>query len=107
MGTTERSPISTDRRYAGLELSESREPGKILFTSVRKFKGLEANAILITDISLKDLIDLTHRRLLYVGASCARDLLMLAVKNDVQGMSAAKAKREIEKMLCVRVIASA
>lgn len=41
--------IDAKRKYAGFELSEKREPGKVHFTTIRKFKGLEAEAILVVD----------------------------------------------------------
>lgn len=43
--TLDNSFIDAKRKYAGFELSEKREPGKVHFTTIRKFKGLEAEAV--------------------------------------------------------------
>lgn len=44
---------------------------QLLFTSTRKFKGLEAKAVLLIDAETSRLDDPLIRRLLYVGASFA------------------------------------
>ena len=59
------------------------EEGKILFTTIRKFKGLEADAILIVDASLSALISQEQKKLLYVGCSRAKSLLNIAMREDV------------------------
>lgn len=40
--TTEASWLATNSKYSGIGIAERKEPGKILFTTIRKFKGLEA-----------------------------------------------------------------
>lgn len=59
--TLDNSFIDAKRKYAGFELSEKREPGKVHFTTIRKFKGLEAEAILVVDASMIVPIQLTCR----------------------------------------------
>jgi hypothetical protein len=78
------SRISYDKVYGGTSLSTRREPGKILFTTIRKFKGLEAEAILIVDVSMSSLMAAENRRLLYVGSSRAKNLLNLAMFEDIE-----------------------
>lgn len=83
--TIENSWISPEKEYAGQLLSTSKEPGKILFTTIRKFKGLEAEAILIVDASMSALMNEENRRLLYVGSSRAKNVLNIAMIEDIDG----------------------
>ena len=82
--TIEKSWLNVDKSYGGQCLSLSREPGKILFTTIRKFKGLEADAILIVDVSTYSLAKPETKRLLYVGTSRAKNLLNIAMVDDVE-----------------------
>jgi superfamily I DNA and RNA helicase len=82
--TTENSWLKIGKKYGGFQLSSSREPGKIFFTTIRKFKGLEADTILIVDASMSSLMFLENRRLLYVGTSRAKNLLNIAMLEDVE-----------------------
>lgn len=82
--TVEKSWVEKGKEYAGLKLSLVKEPGKVLFTTIRKFKGLEAEAILIIDVSMAALMIPENRRLLYVGASRAKNLLNIAMQEDVE-----------------------
>lgn len=67
---------------AGLPVSLLPEKGKIWFTSVRKFKGMEADAVLLTDIEVSRLNEPLMRRLVYVGASRANVYLEAAFWED-------------------------
>ena len=60
------------------------EDGKILFTSVRKFKGLEATAVLLIDVNLSELPDDLMQRLIYVGSSRATMYLKIAFCEDIE-----------------------
>lgn len=82
--TTEASWLATNSKYSGIGIAERKEPGKILFTTIRKFKGLEAKAVLIVDASLSALLKAEFRRLLYVGCSRAKNLLSIAMLDDVE-----------------------
>lgn len=82
--TIERSWIDPGKKYAGQELSCEGEVGKILFTTIRKFKGLEAEAILIVDAQMSALANPENRRLLYTGASRAKNLLNIAMLEDIE-----------------------
>lgn len=81
--TVEKSWIDPEKEYAGEKMSLTREAGKILFTTIRKFKGLEADAILIVDVSMAALMYPENRRLLYVGTSRAKSLLNIAMLEDI------------------------
>ena len=80
----EKSSISPNKKYGNQYISTTRESGKILFTTIRKFKGLEAEAVIIVDVSISSLILEESRRLLYVGASRAKYILNIAMVEDVK-----------------------
>lgn len=82
--STRNSWLNTSCQYGGVSLSLEKEPGKVLFTTIRKFKGLEAEAVLIVDASLSSLAKPENRRLLYVGSSRAKNLLGIAMLEDVE-----------------------
>lgn len=82
--TIESSWIDPGKKYAGQELSCEGESGKILFTTIRKFKGLEAEAILIVDVQMSALTNPENRRLLYTGSSRAKNLLNIAMLEDIK-----------------------
>lgn len=82
--TAEASWLASNSKYSGIEISSEKEPGKILFTTIRKFKGLESMAVLIVDASLSALLKAETRRLLYVGCSRAKNLLSIAMLDDVE-----------------------
>ena len=56
-------------------LSLQSNKNSILFTSVCKFKGLEAKVILLIDILVNRLSNELHKRLVYVGTSRANTYL--------------------------------
>ncbi len=81
--TVEKSWLDVTKEYGGRRLSLTMEPDKVLFTTIRKFKGLEAEAILIIDVPMSSLAAQENRRLLYVGSSRAKNLLNIAMLEDV------------------------
>lgn len=81
--TEEKSWINKDESICGYEISNNIEPNKILFTTIRKFKGLEAKAIIIVDISMRTMMDPEMKKLIYVGSSRAKYLLTLAINEDL------------------------
>lgn len=82
--TIEKSWLDVGKVYDGQQLSLTKEPGKVLFTTIRKFKGLEAEAVLIVDVFMSSLAMPENRRLLYVGSSRAKNLLNIAMYEDVE-----------------------
>jgi len=48
-----------------------------LFTTARKFKGLESDFILLVDVDAETFRDEEQKRLFYVGASRARNRLFI------------------------------
>lgn len=65
------------------KLSAVPEPGKVWFTTARRFKGLEAEAIICIDIDGENFTSDDEKNALYVGASRAQTFLdLIAVVPD-------------------------
>ena len=67
----------------GVSISTKPNKNSILFTSVRKFKGLEAKAVLLIDVLVDRLTNELHKRLVYVGSSRANTYLQLAFYDNI------------------------
>ena len=80
--TVENSIISDVKRLGCYDLTEERQKGKVLFTSSRKFKGLESDAIILIDIDETTFENDENKRLFYVGSSRAKLNLDLVVNGD-------------------------
>lgn len=80
--TEKKSLLSDVKTINGITVCNDRIKDAMLFTTVRKFKGLEAKAVMIMDVSIKSLTDSEKQRLAYVGCSRARHLLKIAIMND-------------------------
>ena len=86
----------------------------ILFTSARKYKGLESKAIIIVDFDERTFLNEEARRVLYVGASRAKHSLNILGIMDAQQLSEAaailkgqktkNAKLTISSQLKVRIV---
>lgn len=81
----EKTWLNTDNIFEGYKISLTPAKDSVLFTTIRKFKGLEAKAVLIIDISVRGLINSEDKRLIYVGSSRAKYFLELAFLEDVEG----------------------
>lgn len=80
--TVETSIIYGLTKLGSYDLTEERQKGKVLFTSSRKFKGLESDAVILIDIDEKTFMNDDNKRLFYVGASRAKLNLDLIVNGD-------------------------
>lgn len=80
----ENSILQNIKRVGGIPISTTPKKNHILFTSVRKFKGLEAKAVLLIDIYVDKLNDELHKRLVYVGCSRASTYLQMAFYDNVE-----------------------
>lgn len=78
------SMLQNNMHIGSIPISTAPKKGHILFTSVRKFKGLEAKAILLIDIYVDKLDDELHKRLIYVGCSRASTYLQMAFYDNVE-----------------------
>lgn len=72
-----RSIYSDRTKIGNYSISSQKESGKILFTTARKFKGLESDFILLVDVDTETFRDEEQKRLFYVGASRARNRLFI------------------------------
>ena len=70
-------------KLCGFPVSETQEKGKVRFTSVRKFKGLEAKAVLLIDAQKSKIDDALQQRIMYVGCSRANTYLLMAIMDDI------------------------
>ena len=80
--TEKKSWLSGVTSINKIMISNEKTEGNILFTSVRKFKGLEAKAVMIVDMSVSSLTDPEKQRLAYVGCSRAKHLLKVAILDN-------------------------
>ncbi len=80
---TESSSILSGVDKVGNHQIRTERDGKgALFTSARKFKGLEADAIIIVDVDENSFIDDERKRLFYVGSSRAKHQLDIVFVGD-------------------------
>lgn len=68
------------------------------FTSVRKFKGLEAKAVLLIDGDVSKLHEPLMQRILYVGCSRANDYLQIALLRE--GGTVSDTEKYYTRLLC-------
>jgi len=71
-------------------ISTTREKGKVLFTTARKFKGLEADVVIVIDADASVFEDEENKRLFYVGASRAKhylDIVFIGDKSELELIS--------------------
>lgn len=80
---TENESILRDTSYIGrYEISNSREKDKIFFTTSRKFKGLESDAVIVVDFNIRNNSE-DFIRNFYVSTSRAKiNLLIYSNNND-------------------------
>lgn len=80
-------------------LSAEETKGRILFTTIRKFKGLEADAVIFVDVDADSFSNEKSRNNFYIGTSRAKFFLdivtMLPDQHDILSMASAIAKTDI------------
>ena len=84
---TEATSIITNvAKIGNHKISKERDNNSVLFTTARKFKGLEADAIIIVDVDSDTFSDEEKKRLFYVGASRAKhnlDIVFSGEKSEI------------------------
>ncbi len=80
----EHSALQGVKELAGVPVSNNLEEGKIWFTTTRKYKGLEAKAVLLIDVEVSKLSDPVMQRMIYIGGSRANTYLKVAFYEDVE-----------------------
>lgn len=93
--TEQKSFFSDVNSIAGINVSNGIKDGNILFTTIRKFKGLEAKALMLIDVSLTSLTNPEKQRLVYVGCSRAKHLLKIAILEDLDSENFGDCLRKI------------
>ncbi|MDR2089089.1 MAG: ATP-binding domain-containing protein [Clostridiales Family XIII bacterium] len=79
---TEESSLLYGQTYIGKHpLTDTMRKGCVQFSTVRKFKGLESDIVILIDIDAK-ISDLNERRLFYTGASRAKHYLNIVFCGD-------------------------
>ena len=66
----------------GIPVSSTKKKGEILFTTAKKFKGLEAKCIIVVDIDEKSFSEPECKRVFYVACSRAMHRLSLFIVGD-------------------------
>lgn len=75
-------------------ISDKRQTNKVLFTTVRKFKGLEADVVICVDVDENTFRDEVNRSLFYVGTSRAKTWLDILTLEAPETLSAAISGKE-------------
>lgn len=94
--------------------SDRRQANKVLFTTVRKFKGLEADVVICIDVDEDTFANDTKRSLFYVGTSRAKTWLDIltttsqeelakAITGDNTPKKRPQAVKAVRDSLCVRI----
>ena len=94
--------------------SEKKQLNKVLFTTVRKFKGLEADVIICVDVDEKTFSNDENCSLFYVGTSRAKtwlDIMTLSapedlaqvISKDATSRKRPQAVKLVRDTLCVRI----
>jgi superfamily I DNA/RNA helicase len=63
-------------------IASNRGKNNVLFTTARKFKGLESDTIILVDVDVDTFKDEENKRLFYVGASRAKHSLDIVFVGD-------------------------
>lgn len=77
MNTFENSIIPEVIKFSKLSFSERKEKGFICISTARKFKGLEADLVIITDLDWNKLNNEIYRKLFYTTCSRAKHNLFI------------------------------
>ena len=71
-------------KESGIPITREKSNSSILFTTAKKFKGLESRVIIIVDIDESSFNDEKEKRNFYVACSRATQYLSLIVEGDDQ-----------------------
>ena len=80
----EHSALHGVTELEGIPVSNTLEEGKVWITTTRKYKGLEAKAVLLVDVEVSKLTDAVMQRMIYIGGSRANTYLKVAFYEDVE-----------------------
>lgn len=77
MNSFENSILSDLKKHSNLPYSEEKQNKYVCLTTARKFKGLEANLVIITDLDWNKLNEDIYRKLFYTTCSRAKHSLYI------------------------------
>lgn len=79
-------------KIGNYSIASTKQKGKILFTTARKFKGLESDVVILVDVDAETFKDEEQKRLFYVGASRAKHrLAIVSVVDEIKEKAMIKA----------------
>lgn len=88
--STRGSLLGVFSRIDDIPVTDVPKRGAVVYSSVRRFKGLEAKVVILVDVRPTDLAESTSRGLIYVGASRAIHELHVVLHDcDRDGLAAA------------------
>lgn len=79
--TESQSFMNNIHTISGIPVSTEKYNSSILFTTAKKFKGLESRVVIIIDIDEKDFCDAGEKRNFYVACSRATQFLSLVIED--------------------------
>lgn len=86
---TEGTSILKDvNKIAGIPITKEKSNSSVLFTTAKKFKGLESRVIIIVDIDEDSFGDEKRKRDFYVACSRATQYLSLMINGDDEKIKA-------------------
>ena len=100
--TIETSSMRNINMIGNHKIVSSRNDDGLLFTTVRRFKGLESDIIILIDVDAETFEDIQSRNLFYVGASRAKhalDIITLADETELQRIAQALVGKEVKRSI--------
>jgi len=104
--TEENSVLAGLDKIGKWSLVNARNTDGILFTTVRKFKGLESAVVIIVDVNASTFESPESRNLFYVGASRAKgflDIIALLDGEQMQALGEALTNAQITKNVAAKI----
>jgi superfamily I DNA/RNA helicase len=107
--TEEKSALANITKIGKQNITRVRNKEDALFTTIRKFKGLEATVIILIDVDADSFATPEARNLLYVGTSRAKhflDIISIADEDELSAMVKSIVGREVTGSARSRQIAA-
>lgn len=82
LGTEEESVLKTIYKISGIPITRTKSNSSILFTTAKKFKGLESKVVIIVDVEESCFSDERKQRDFYVACSRATHHLSIMIEGD-------------------------
>ena len=82
LSTEKESIMNGINKISGVPITREKTNSSILFTTAKKFKGLESRVIIVVDINEESFADEKAKRNFYVACSRATQSLFLMVDGD-------------------------